>query len=112
MYVQLCDVCGNQITEPRNETENEKKLLKAYHDGFFTLDYHAMVLDSNNNPFGFSYEGFHVCDQCSIQINKAIFESISKIREATYRPTLVIRAGAFPPEPKVMPQNGTVTPVG
>ena len=104
MRVFLCDICGDRI-ELSNEMEQEAKRLKNYPKGYFVLDYRQMVLSPKNEPSHFGYSEFNMCDPCNARINKAIFETVAKIRETTYRPTAIIGIKEFPPEPEVMPQT-------
>lgn len=101
MRVWICDVCGDQI-KTFNETEQEEKQLKNYPDGYFSLEYHPMMLTSDKKPSHFGYRDFCVCDMCGARINKSIFETIAKIKESVYHPTAIIEIDKFPPEPEVM----------
>ena len=104
MRVFLCDICGARI-EPPNEIEQEADRMKNYPKGYFVLAFRQMVLTPKKEPSHFGYSDVYMCDLCSAQINKAIFETAAKIRDTAYHPTATIDIEEFPPEPEVMPQT-------
>lgn len=92
MQIYACDICGTVLDH------DEPNMFEQCPNGLFHLDFHRSVTDEGK-PSGWHYEPFHMCPQCHVMVNQAIFEKIEKIQETQFHPTAVVPIRKFPPEP-------------
>lgn len=92
MRIKVCDVCGAALDH------DEHIMFELYPNGFFDLEFNRLVTDGGKMS-GWHCESFHMCPQCRVMVNQAIFEKIEKIQETQFHPTAVIPISKFPPEP-------------
>lgn len=103
MRIEVCDICGATLDQ------DESNMLEQCPNGSFNLEFHRLVTEKGK-PSGWYYESFHMCPQCHIMVNQAIFEKIKKIQETQFHPTAVVPIRKFPPEPIEM-KTGSPAPV-
>ncbi len=94
MRIEVCDICGANL----DLDHDESNMLGLCPNGFFDLEFRRLVTDEGR-PSGWHYEPFHMCPQCRIMVNQAIFEKIKKIQETQFHPTAVVPIRKFPPDP-------------
>lgn len=92
MRIEVCDICGAALDH------DESYMFKQCPNGYFDLDFHRIITDEGK-PSGWHYDSFHMCPQCLVMVNQAIFEKIEKIQETQFHPTAVVPISKFPPEP-------------
>ena len=92
MQIYACDICGAALDH------DEPNTFEPCPNGFFNLDFHRPVTDEGK-PCGWHYEPFHMCPQCRVMVNQAVFEKIEKIQETQFHPTAIVPIRKFPPEP-------------
>lgn len=95
MRIEVCDICGAALNY------DESYMFEHCPKGFFDLEFHRLVTNEGK-PAGWQFESFHMCSQCRVMVNQAIFEKIEKIQETQFHPTAIVPIRKFPPEPIVI----------
>lgn len=98
MLINVCDICGTTLDH------DEPIMFEQCPNGFFDLEFHRPVTEEGK-AFGWRYDPFHMCPQCRVMVNQAIFEKIEKIQETQFHPTAIVPIRKFPPEP-IETKNG------